>query len=762
MSFSRKVFFGIFFSTLIVGSVLIWAAHQLVSAKATESYLSRYTVFSRVLGQTLNQLERNTEALMFNAAQVVVHEQGRGEPMQPERLKALARKLDVTHIFEVNSKGEFIRSTNEDPKLIPNLFSFCGEYRNFLRGPRASMLTPIIPPAPEPNPYKFLFVRDETGTRLIEVGVRVEFLGRTLTTAIKDDPNVLGINLYAPDGTTLGSFSRSESQYHRAKVALPEPVESVVQEGDQFRTFLKVDSGQTRCCQCDTAGISRNGEYYYVFESVISKRELGKTLASIRHLFLALEGIALLVAFLAATWISSRLVSRVRLVKERVRTLGSAGDLGARIGLGGSDEISFLANEFDGLLGRLEKSQGELLDSQKKAAFGEFAGQVAHNIGTPVRALEMMLPVLKHVPDQHRRVIGNAVKEIRDMVRTLRAQSDRKPSETSQEPDPADAGVDRQGSVELLSELVEAAVSESRAQFRDRPGVEIGVDLDERGYGLFSEVETTEFKMIVANLVKNGVEALDEWDGVITVSLKKERDRAVVEVEDDGKGIPAEVIAQLGPRGATFGKQGGSGIGLYHAVTTVRRWGGDMTIKSIPGKGTKIRLKVPLAEPPEWFVPAIELEAGGNLVVLDDDTLSRQIWRSRLSDIQSNVHLRAFREGRELREWIEENGAQKTVFLVDLELSASGEDGLRLIEVLGIAESSILATGHFGVASVMARARWLGVRVLPKSLVPWVPIRIQSQPRDESQNEGQIKLADVGLHGGNPATASAQASMKFD
>jgi hypothetical protein len=185
MSLSRKVFLGVFCTSLFVCTALIWLAHHFVGRKAEDGYRERYRGLSRALGRTLTELEYNTEALMLNAAQVLVHEDARRGLLSTEELKRLRERLSVTHVFVTDSKGKFVRSTNEDPKLIPNLFSFCGRYRELVTGESTALGTPIIPPAPEPKPYKFLTMPSLDRSRLIEVGVRVDFIGKTHSSRIE-------------------------------------------------------------------------------------------------------------------------------------------------------------------------------------------------------------------------------------------------------------------------------------------------------------------------------------------------------------------------------------------------------------------------------------------------------------------------------------------------------------------------------------------------------------------------------------------------
>ena len=279
MTFSRKVFFAVLVTTLVVGSAIILTTFRYVREQTSETFVSRYTVFSKVLGDTLTRLDLQTESLMLNAAQVVSGLDAEKGLLSTEELKDIRSQLNVTHIFVVDSAGNFIRSTNEDPSLIPNAYSFCPAYENMIVGDVKTDSTPIIHPQPEPKPYKFLFVPNRSRTRLLEVGVRIDFIAKTLTEALGSDPNVLSMAVYDPNGTSFGSFTAKEYKFIEKKISIPEVLPAVVDDGNTFRVYTKVTSSHPKCCQCDISGTSKNGEYYYVLESVVSKHELSALMA---------------------------------------------------------------------------------------------------------------------------------------------------------------------------------------------------------------------------------------------------------------------------------------------------------------------------------------------------------------------------------------------------------------------------------------------------------------------------------------------------
>jgi len=72
-------------------------------------------------------------------------------------------------------------------------------------------------------------------------------------------------------------------------------------------------------------------------------------------------------------------------------------------------------------------------------------------------------------------------------------------------------------------------------------------------------------------------------------------DGAVVEVEDDGPGMPADFVRRRLFRPFQTTKAGGVGLGLYTARRILRHHRGDVEVRSAQGEGTRVRLLLPLS-----------------------------------------------------------------------------------------------------------------------------------------------------------------------
>ncbi|HWT02427.1 MAG TPA: ATP-binding protein [Pyrinomonadaceae bacterium] len=105
----------------------------------------------------------------------------------------------------------------------------------------------------------------------------------------------------------------------------------------------------------------------------------------------------------------------------------------------------------------------------------------------------------------------------------------------------------------------------------------------------------SELREVFVNLLRNAVDAI-EGEGEVIVRTRADGARGVVEVSDTGTGMSPEVQGKLfRPLFTTKGERG-TGLGLATAYAVVRRHGGDIQVRSVPGAGTTFTVRLPLAE----------------------------------------------------------------------------------------------------------------------------------------------------------------------
>lgn len=577
MTFSRKIFLSVFLVTLSVGSLLIWVSHHYISEQTEEKYISQYSAFSGILAKTLNSLDLSTEALMQNAAKVIAAEDAKKGVLSNDALKVLRDELNISHVFVIDKTGKFIRSTNEDAALIPNLYSFCDDYRKLVSGTSNLEATPIIKPEPEPNPHKFLSIPSNDRNRIIEVGVRVDFIAKTLSSAMESDKNLVAMSLYDPKGTAFGRFNAKGVEFKNDKVELPANFSKIIQTEDSFKFYSKVEASHKVCCQCNVAGTSNNGEYYYVLETEVSKDELKAIQARTTEKFLFLGFLTFILSLILSRFLSRKLVRNIERAAAKVKRISANGKTGDRINSKSQDEVAYLTEEFDKLLDKLEDSQQKIIENEKMEAKVQMAKEIAHNIKSPITAIEMMLPMMIRMPDEMKGILKSSVKEIKTLSQRLKTQADSMCFE-SNEPETLHLPF-------ILRDLMAVKQLEYSAK------TDIKIELqDETGCSdAFVKGNSTELKSILSNLINNAVESYSHG-GTVNVRLICDAMKCTIFVSDTGAGIPAEHLLDMGSKPISFKGSQGRGLGLTHAYKTIQSWGGEINIDSEIGVGTTVRI----------------------------------------------------------------------------------------------------------------------------------------------------------------------------
>jgi signal transduction histidine kinase len=237
-----------------------------------------------------------------------------------------------------------------------------------------------------------------------------------------------------------------------------------------------------------------------------------------------------------------------------------------------------------------------------------------------------------------------------------------------------------------VEELLGDAVEEKRTEFK----LEIPCKVDESLQGRVLPGEPFQWRRVLSNLLNNAVEAASEGAPRVEVRAREIEDGWCVEVQDKGRGVPVQILPQLGQRGFSFGKGRGSGLGLASAREFAESLGGRLEIESREREGTVVRLSFPREE----------------AVLVDDDAQLAALWRKVAE--KKGVGFRHFASPEEFLK--AEVGVPKhaTVYL-DLEFPGSQDPlgfGRRLARR---GYRVVLATGH--PAEKLQGLAWLsGVR----------------------------------------------------
>ena len=383
------------------------------------------------------------------------------------------------------------------------------------------------------------------------------------------------------------------------------------------------------------------------------------------------------------------------------------------------EELSQLKDVFGGLLEAVQKEAHKRQETEKELAVQNLARQVAHDIRSPLAALEVAAEDISRFSEEKRVLIRSAVGRIRDIANNLLEATREGNSSSSAE------------TIEIIAPLIDSVVSEKRTQFSNKAALYIERSYEPEAVTAFSRVDAVTFKRLLSNLINNSIEAMKDH-GAVRITLALSGELVELRIADDGPGMPPQVLERLGQRGNTVGKSGGSGLGLHHAKSYVESWGGTLAIGTKEGSGTTVFIRLPRAYAPEWFAPILILTPGHPVVVVDDDPSVHKVWQTRFDSLGldrnaiSVVHLSS---PDELRGWVRENPANSglATYLTDFELLGHQETGLTLIEELKLSQQAILVTSRYEEQDILSECLRLEVHMLPKGLAGFIPIHINQK-----------------------------------
>ncbi|HUG42060.1 MAG TPA: ATP-binding protein [Longimicrobiales bacterium] len=250
---------------------------------------------------------------------------------------------------------------------------------------------------------------------------------------------------------------------------------------------------------------------------------------------------------------------------------------------------------------QLREAQAELVSAAKMASLGTLIAGVAHEINTPLGALNSNHDTIRRAIHKLQAILEDEVVEeheldgVRRIVKALDGVSATNNMAMERMVKMVDSlrtfgRVDRSEIDRVdLHEGIESTLAIMAHELKDRITVV-------REYGVLPLVECypNQIHQVVMNLILNGIQAMPE-KGTVTIRTRSEGSEVALEVEDTGVGIPREHLARVfDPGFTTKGSRMGMGMGLLITSQIVDRHGGRLTVESEPGEGTNFTVHLPV------------------------------------------------------------------------------------------------------------------------------------------------------------------------
>jgi signal transduction histidine kinase len=323
-----------------------------------------------------------------------------------------------------------------------------------------------------------------------------------------------------------------------------------------------------------------SGEIYDAIRVVTSLDRIDTQIYTITLIVAFLSAaVMLFVLFLGMYFIKS-IVSPLRQVGNSAKKL-AAGDLSDRVTLSkNDDEIGELCKIFNSMADDMENSE---------KIKNDFISSVSHELRTPLTAIrgwsETVLETGKddETFEKGMKVISSETSRLSDMVEDLldfsKMQSGRLKLQKSD--------------MDALAELTEAVSVYTEKAKKEQ----VGLTYTEPAFHARINGDKNRIRQVFINIIDNAVKYSSSpgRSGAVNVSAELTEDRLIITISDNGCGISARDLPKVKTR---FFKANnvvrGSGIGLAVADEIILRHEGTLNIESEQGKGTVVKIILPL------------------------------------------------------------------------------------------------------------------------------------------------------------------------
>jgi two-component system NtrC family sensor kinase len=235
----------------------------------------------------------------------------------------------------------------------------------------------------------------------------------------------------------------------------------------------------------------------------------------------------------------------------------------------------------------------QIVESGKMASLGELAAGIAHEINNPVAIMVEEAGWIGDLLEEERFHDSDNLAEFRRALKQINTQGIRCRDITQKLLSFARTSENRTSLVQI-DQLIEEVVGLSAQQARFA-NVHIETRY-EKDLPLI-EVSQTEIQQVMMNLINNAMDAMTRTGGLIHIGVSLDGDYMVIEVADNGPGIPETHLARIfDPFYTTKPVGKGTGLGLSICYGIISRMGGRIQVKSAVGAGTAFIIHLPCTE----------------------------------------------------------------------------------------------------------------------------------------------------------------------
>jgi len=362
--------------------------------------------------------------------------------------------------------------------------------------------------------------------------------------------------------------------------------------------------------------------------------------------------------------------------------------------------------------------------NKDKIAIARLAKQAAHDLRSPLVAIETVLRKATTPSESEILILKSATRQIHDITNNLLQQNVSKETIHTKKVHNV-----------MLTPILDYVISEKNIEISnaDNP-IDFKVNLDQEVYTCFIKVIPAEMKRILSNLCNNAIESLKTIKKPqLKVDINIIGRYVRITISDNGCGISSEQSLNIFDEGISY-KEAGSGLGLFHAKENISQWNGRIWIESEVEMGTQVYIELPIQPQAPWFGDTLVLLKTTKLVVVDDSKSIHDQWNQFITEFKhlSRIELISFLNPDEFIEWYKTLPCehQDYTFLIDQEFTGFKTTGLDILKLMKPISHRFLVTSYGEYFDLHQTCMQLSIKLIPKFYFPHLHILI----RDELAN----------------------------
>ena len=317
------------------------------------------------------------------------------------------------------------------------------------------------------------------------------------------------------------------------------------------------------------------------------KNQIHLMIGQLRQQLISWSSIAILIGIMLAIIMVYLVFKPLSLIKQAAEAIARGRFVKVDV-LNTRDEIQQVMEAFNIMVSELERRQDQLIQAEKLSSLGTLTAGVAHQLNNPLNNISTSCQIAideftsgdEKIQQQMLHNIEQETLRARDVVKNLLEFA------RTQEFAPQQAA---------LAEVVHKSILLAKSQIR--PDIRMTVDIPA---DLVLPMDVQRMQEVFINLIINATQAIDR-QGQITIraALDVATDEVVIEIQDNGQGIPEKNLARIFDPFFTTKEVGvGTGLGLSVVYGIVQQHRGSIAVQSKAGQGTSFFIRLPGAGSP--------------------------------------------------------------------------------------------------------------------------------------------------------------------